>query len=75
MHTFDAAAGTQNGELRSYDVTTKLFPTDQIFLQVGTGIPLSPGTGTGAIAMAITPDGGTVFVAGTSGVFVQPSPP
>ena len=26
-----------------------------------------------AIAMAITPDGGTVFVAGTSGVYVQPA--
>jgi hypothetical protein len=26
-------------------------------------------------AAAITPDGGTLFVVGTSGVFVQPSPP
>jgi hypothetical protein len=35
---------------------------------------MTPGNGTGAIAMTITPDGGTVFVAGVSGVYVQPAP-
>lgn len=31
---------------------------------------MTPVSGTGAIAMTITPDGGTVFVAGVSGVHV-----
>jgi hypothetical protein len=75
VYTFDAPAGTESGELRSYTVTARLFPTDQIYPQTGAGIPMSPGSGTAAIAMAITPDGGTLFVVGTSGVFVQPSPP
>jgi len=34
---------------------------------------MTPGNGTGAIAMTITPDGGAVFVAGVFGVFVQPT--
>lgn len=76
VHAFDAAAGTQDGQLRSYDVTARLLiPTEQMYPQVGSGIPMSPGSGTGAIAMAITPDGGTVFVVGTSAIYVQPSPP
>jgi 3-hydroxy-3-methylglutaryl CoA synthase len=41
---------------------------------IDAGTPMTPGNGTGAIAMTITPDGGTVFVAGVSGVYVQPVP-
>jgi hypothetical protein len=75
VYTFDAPAGTENGELRSYDVTVRLNPTTQTFPQIGTGVALSPGSGTGVIAMALTPDGGNVFIVGTAGVFVQPSLP
>lgn len=75
VYAFDAPAGTENGELRSYDVTPRLNPSTQTFAQVGTAVPLSPGSGTGAIAMTMTPDGGNVFVVGTAGVFVQSSPP
>lgn len=38
------------------------------------GTAMTPGNGTGAIAMTITPDGGTVFVAGVSGIYVRPVP-
>jgi hypothetical protein len=75
VYAFDAPAGTENGELRSYDVTLRLNPSTQTFAQVGTGAALSPGSGTGAIAMTLTPDGGNVVVAGIAGVFVQPSLP
>jgi hypothetical protein len=74
LFTFDAPAGTENGELRSYDVTTRLNPSTQMYPPVGTAVPLSPGSGTGVIAMTLTPDGGNVFIVGTAGVFVQPSP-
>jgi len=70
-YTFVAAAGSDGGELRSYDINFNLRSTE-FFPQVGTGIPMNPGAGTGAVAMAITPDGGTVFVTGVAGVFVQP---
>lgn len=74
VYTFDAPAGTESGALRTYSVAVKLNP-DQLYPEVGTAVPMTPGSGTGAIAMAITPDGGTVFVVGTSGVFVQPASP
>jgi len=74
VYAFDAPAGSQNGALLSYDVNTRLNPPDQMYLPAGAGIPMSPGSGTGAIAMDITHDGGTVFVVGTSGVYVQPAP-
>ena len=32
------------------------------------------GSGTGAIAMTLTPDGGALVIAGVSGVYVQPTP-
>jgi hypothetical protein len=76
VYTFDAPAGTDNGELRSYGLWNgSTPPPDTEFPQVGSGaIPMSLASGTGAIAMTITPDGGTLFVVGTSGVFVQPAP-
>lgn len=72
VHTFDASAGTESGELRSYDVTARLNPSTQMYSPIGAGVPLSPGSGTGVSAM--TPDGGNVFVVGTAAVFVQTSP-
>lgn len=75
VYTFDAPAGTDSGQLRSYDISTRLLTTQTYTPIIGVGIPMSPGAGTGAVVMAITPDGGTLFVAGTSGVFVQPTPP
>jgi len=74
VYAFDAPAGTENGELRAYDVTARLNPSTQTYAPIGTGVPLSPGSGTGVIAMTLTPDGGNVFIVGTAGVFVQPSP-
>jgi hypothetical protein len=72
VYTFDAPLDSDSGELRTFDLT---LPTvNGMVQQVGTGIPMSPGSGTGAVAMAITPDGGTIFVVGTNGVWVQPSP-
>lgn len=73
LYAFDAPEGTQSGELRSYDVSVRLDPSTE-YPPVGTPVPMSPGSGTGAIAMTATPDGETVFIVGTSGVFVQPSP-
>lgn len=73
LYAFDAPEGTQNGELRSYDVSVML-NSSTAYPPVGTAVPMSPGSGTGALAMTTTPDGETVFVVGTSGVFVQPSP-
>jgi hypothetical protein len=74
VFTFDAPAGTESGELRSYDVTPRFNPSSQTYQPIGTAVPLSPGSGTGVIAMTLTPDGGNLFVVGTAGVFVQPSP-
>ena len=71
-YTFVAAAGSDGGELRSYDISVRPNLNTQLYTQIGTGVPMSPGAGTGAIAMTITPDGGTVFVTGVSGVYVQP---
>ena len=57
----------------TFDLTTSL-TGDAQYSPLGAGIPMTPGNGTGAIAMTITPDGGAVFVAGVSGVYVQPAP-
>jgi len=74
VYAFDAPAGTENGELRVYDVTARLNPSTQTYAPVGNGIPMSPGSGTGVVAMTRTPDGGTLFIVGVAGVFVQPAP-
>lgn len=73
LYAFDAPEGTENGELRSYDVSVSLNDSTE-YPPVGTPVPMSPGTGTGAIVMTTTPDGETVFIVGTSRVIVQPSP-
>jgi hypothetical protein len=72
-YTFDAPNGSDAGVFLTFDLTTAL-TGDAQYTPLGAGIPMTPGNGTGAIAMTITPDGGTVFVAGVSGVYVQPVP-
>jgi hypothetical protein len=74
----------QSGLLRTYDLTAG--PVAGVFPQIGTGITLAgspgssvpPGAGFGSnsqpFRMAITPDGATVFIAGTDAVVVQPIP-
>ncbi len=72
-YAFVAADGGGSGELRSYDISVRpVLPTD-FYAQTGAGFPMSPGAGTGAVAMTITADGSTVFVTGVAGVFVQPA--
>jgi hypothetical protein len=72
-YTFDAPNGSEAGVLLTFDLTTAL-TGDAQYSPLDAGFPMTPGSGTGAIAMTITPDGGTVFVAGVSGVYVQPVP-
>lgn len=72
-YTFDAPSGSDAGMFLTFDLTTPL-AGDAQYAPVGAGLPMTPGNGTGAIAMTITPDGGTVFVVGVSGIFVQPAP-
>lgn len=72
-YTFDAATGSDAGMFLTFDLTTSL-TGDAQYSPLDAGIAMTPGNGTGAIAMTITPDGGTVFVAGVSGVYVQPVP-
>jgi len=72
-YTFDAPNGSDAGTLLTFDLTTSL-TGDAQYSPLNAGVPMAPGNGTGAIAMTITPDGGTVFVAGVSGVYVQPVP-
>jgi hypothetical protein len=69
-----AHAYDQSGLLRSYDLTAA--PVAGIFPEIGTGITLagSPGSNSMPIRMAITPDGATVFLAGSAAVVVQPVP-
>jgi hypothetical protein len=74
----------QSGLLLTYDLTAT--PVAGVFPQIGTGITLAgspgaPGTlgaGLGSNAtqlyMAMTPDGKTVFIAGTDALVVQPVP-
>lgn len=71
---FDGTEGSDSGQLRTYDVTQQLNPTTQVYQPIGSAVSMSPGSGTGAIAMTRTPDGGTLFIVGTAGVFVQPAP-
>ena len=74
-HAFD-----HSGRLLTYDLTGT--PVSGIFPQIGTGIVLAgdPGRATvtlysdAVVLMSITPDGKTVFIAGSKAVIVQPVP-
>jgi hypothetical protein len=66
-YTFDATL-----QVLSFDLTAN--PAGGVFPQVGSGTTLAGDPGTG-VKMAISPDGGTLFLAGSTQVVVQPSPP
>ena len=62
--------------LHTFDLTAT--PVSGYYPELGTPITLAGDTGVGSSAypaLAITPDGGTVFVAGANCVAVQPVPP
>jgi hypothetical protein len=65
-----------NGTLRVFDLTAT--PVGGFFPEIGTGtvLPSDPGPGVNGtdMKMAISPDGGTLFLAGSSVVIVQPAP-
>jgi hypothetical protein len=67
-YTFDSTAS----EVLSFDLTAS--PGGGVFPQVGTGTTLAGDPGSGA-QMAISADGGTLFLAGGNQIVVQPSPP
>jgi len=67
-YTFDSASS----QVLSFDLTSTT-PASGPLTQVGAVTPLgSPGAG---VRMAISPDGGTLFIAGNSQIVVQPAPP
>jgi IPT/TIG domain len=68
VHTLDSS-----GELRSYDLTAA--PVGGVFPQVGTGVVVGINGSNGIVAMAISPDGGSLFIADTTKALVQPAPP
>jgi hypothetical protein len=63
------------GNLRSFDLTANVM--GGAYPEVGTGVAIGTfgETDAGGVRMAITPDGGTLFIAGRGGILVQPSPP
>ena len=65
-YTFDSS-----GDIVAYNLNAG--PVNGTYVPVGSGTSVSPGTN-GTIRMAITPDGGTLFIAGSSGIVVQPAP-
>jgi hypothetical protein len=58
--------------LSTFDLTAS--PTGGQYPEIGTPISLPQSCDTGGDQIAITPDGTTVFVLSTTGVFVQPVP-
>jgi hypothetical protein len=62
-------------ELHTYDLTAA--PSNGFYPELGTPITLAGNTGDLGFAqpLAITPDGGTVFIAGPNGIAVQPVSP
>jgi hypothetical protein len=67
-YTFDSTAS----QILSFDLTAS--PAGGAFPQVGSGTTPAGNPGTG-LKMAISPDGGTLFLAGSTQIVVQPSPP
>lgn len=64
-----------SGVLHSFDLTANV--AGAAYQEVGTGVTIGTlgESETGRIHMAISPDGGTLYVAGATGIVVQPSPP
>jgi hypothetical protein len=67
-YTFDSAAS----QILSFDLTAS--PAGAPFPQVGSATAPAGDPGSG-VKMAISPDGGTLFLAGSNQIVVQPSPP
>lgn len=67
-YTFDSAAS----QILSFDLTAN--PAGAAFPQVGSALAPAGDPGSG-VKMAISPDGGTLFLAGSSQIVVQPAPP
>jgi len=65
-YTYDSS-----GSVRKFDLTGALVAG--IYPEIGTGTTLAGSPGTG-VRMTITPDGGTLFIAGISQLVVQPTP-
>jgi hypothetical protein len=64
-----------SGVLHSYDLTPNV--SGGVYPEVGTGVTVGAlgESETGRIHMAISPDGGTLYLAGAAGIAIQPSPP
>jgi len=75
--TFDAVIPPDGGppatKVRTFDLTASVADTGGTFPEIGTGIvpPDNPGAG---VVLAISPDGGTLFLAGDRAVLVVPLP-
>jgi hypothetical protein len=69
-YTWDTNGTT--GTVRTFDISAA--PVGGQFPEIGTGVT-PPGTYLGAyVVMAISPDGGTLFLAGTNHIAVMPAP-
>jgi hypothetical protein len=74
-YVLDEPSGAASGVLETYHLSSRSSNNpNSYFTQTGSGIPMSLDGGTGAIAMTMTPDGGTLVIAGVSGIYVQPTP-
>lgn len=64
-----------SGVLHSFDLTANV--AGGSYPEVGTGVTIGTlgETDTGKLHMAISPDGGTLYLAGVAGIVIQPSPP
>ena len=64
-YTFDSS-----GYVLTYDLANG--PSGGAFAPLGSGLSVSPGAG--PVKMAITPDGNTLFIAGSGQILVEPTP-
>jgi hypothetical protein len=60
-----------SGTVRTYDLTTPPVLGAFSEIGIGTATPGNPGLGT---VMTISPDGGTLFIAGDAAIVVMPAP-
>ena len=66
-YTYDSSAAA----VRTFD--TSKSAAGKAFAQLGSAVPLVGAPGTG-VKMAISPDGGTLFFAGSTQLVIQPTP-
>jgi hypothetical protein len=64
----------QSGKVHVYDLASA--PLGGAFPEIGTGTPTPSvlATNVGKIRMTVSPDGGTLFIAGDTGIVVMPAP-